>query len=40
MHQGLISFEMLGLVLCSHSGFGWLQISPSLNVGRVHMEGE
>lgn len=40
MQQGLISFEMPGLVFCSHSDFGWLQISPSLNVGRLYVEGE
>lgn len=40
MQQGLISFEMPGLVLGSRSDFGWLQISPSLNVGRVYVEGE
>lgn len=40
VQQGLISLEMPGLVLCSLSDFGWLQLSPSLNVGRVPMEGE
>lgn len=38
MQQGLISFEMPGLVLCSRSDLGWLQVSPSLNVGKAHME--